>query len=81
MEKTPAVAYYTRKVRTTNRLILINEIDEAPLTKKDRYFLYDIIEGLSYKELAEKYCISMSRVYQIKRELFERMTMYDRQKA
>lgn len=73
MEKSPAVAYYTRKIRSTDRFTLYNEIDNAPLTRKDRHFLYDIIEGLSYKELAVKYCISEAGIYKWKRKTFETM--------
>lgn len=80
MEKTPAVAYYTRKIRTTDRILLSEEIERAPLKKQDRYFLWDIVEGLTYKELAAKYNKSEARIAQWKREIFERMTMYDRRR-
>ena len=73
MEKSPAVAFYTRKIRSTDRFTLFDEIESAPLTKKDRYFLYDIIEGMSYKELACKYCLSEAGVYKWKRKTFEAM--------
>lgn len=76
MEKTPAVAFYSRKIRSTDRLTLFEEIDMAPLTKKDRYFLYDIVEGLSYKELANKYCITEAGIYKWKRKVFENMHRY-----
>ena len=74
------MAYYTRKIRTTNRMTLIAEIDNAPLRKQDRHFLWDIIEGMSYKELSDKYNKSTSRIYKWKREIFEHMTEYDRRK-
>lgn len=77
--KTPAVAYYTRKIRTTDRIVLLDQLDRAPLRKNDRRFMFDVIEGLTYKELAEKYNKSESRIYSWKRELFEKLTLYDRQ--
>lgn len=80
MYKTPAVAYYSRKIKTTKRSTLYDQIEDAPLKKAERNFLFDIIEGLSYKELAIKYCKSESRIYKWKRELFERMHKYDTQK-
>lgn len=80
MTKTPAVAYYSRKIRTTTRSQLYDQIEDAPLKRADRNFLYDIIEGLSYKELSLKYSKSESRIYKWKRELFERMHKYDTQK-
>lgn len=81
MTKTPAVAYYARKIRSTKRSVLYDEIEEAPLKKLDRNFLYDIIDGLSYKELSVKYCKSTSRIYRWKRSIFERMHKYDLQKT
>lgn len=80
MEKTPAVAYYTRKIRTTDRIQLSEEIERAPLKKLDRHFLWDIVEGLTYKELSVKYNKSEARIGQWKREIFERMTMFDRRR-
>lgn len=77
MTKTPAVAYYSRKIRTTDRETLFEEIENAPLKKVERHFLWDIVEGLTYKELADKYNKSEARVYQIKRNIFEQMTRYD----
>lgn len=80
MNKTPAMAYYSRKIRTTDRVTLSEEIENAPLKKMERHFLWDIVEGMTYKELADKYNKSEARVYQIKRKLFEFMTMYDRRR-
>lgn len=80
MNKTPAVAYYSRKIRTTDRETLFNEIENAPLKKMERYFLWDIVEGMTYKELAVKYNKSEARIYQIKRKIFEFMTLYDKRR-
>ena len=81
MEKSPAVAYYARKIKTTNRLEIINELDEAPITRQDRYFMYDVLNGLTYKELAYKYNKTVSGVAQWKRRLFETMHRYDLRKV
>lgn len=79
MRRSPAVAYYERKIRTTRRSVLYEEIEDAPLKIMDRNFLHDVIDGLSYKELSVKYCKSTSRIYRWKRSLFERMHKYDLQ--
>lgn len=75
--KTAKVAYYTHKVRSTNRQELLHQLQEAPLTDQDREFMTDIISGYRYKELAEKYHKSLSRIYQWKRTLYELLTRYD----
>ena len=80
MTKTPAVAYFTRKIRTTSRNALQAEIEDAPLKDQDRNFLTDIIAGMSYKELAAKYRKSESRIYKWKRKIYETMTKYETQK-
>lgn len=77
MEKTRAVAYMTYKIRTMDRVELLQQIDHTPISNTDHQFLIDVIGGLSYKELAEKYCKSPSRIYQWKRTLFERLTQFD----
>ena len=79
MCKSPAVAYYTRKIRSTSRQKLYDEIEDAPLRKKDRYFLLDIVEGMTYKELAGKYYKSEAAIYKWKRKVFESMFRYDMQ--
>lgn len=79
MQKTPAVAYFDHKIKTTPRRKMYEQIEDAPLKKIDRHFLYDVIEGLSYKELSEKYNKSESRIYQWKRQLYELLSKYDYQ--
>lgn len=80
MIKTSAVAYFDNKIKTTSRSTLIAQIEDAPLKDSEKNFLYDIIKGMSYKELSVKYKKSEARIYQIKRDIFERMTRFDRQK-
>lgn len=75
--KLPAIAYYTYKVRTTGKRELIEELKNAPISEKDFNFLLDIINGFSYKQLADKYEKSEARIYQWKRNLFERLHRYD----
>ena len=80
MKKTNAVAYYSYKIQTTSRTLLINEINEAPLKIKEKTFILDIVDGLSYRELAQKWQISKSRVSKWKRTLFEKLHQADMRK-
>lgn len=81
MEKTPAVAYVTYKIRTTDRVELLQELEHAPITYMDHDFIVDIISGMSYKQLADKYNKSSARIYQWKRTLFEKLHQYDMRKV
>lgn len=80
MRKSPAVAYYTQKIRITSKEDLYEELEEAPLKSREYAFIADIIEGLELEELAAKYHISYSRATKWKRELFEVLHAYDMQK-
>lgn len=77
MTKSTSVAYYTRKIRLTERPVLLDELKNAPLRKRDYEFILDIVEGMQYKELSIKYCKSESRICKWKRELFEQLHQYD----
>ena len=74
---TNSVAYYTNKIRFTERPVLLSELQRAPLKKRDYQFVLDIIEGYSYKELAFKYNKSESRICKWKREIFTQLHQYD----
>lgn len=80
MEKSNSVAYVVRKIKTTGRSQLMEELQEAPLNETERNFILDIINGLSYSELAAKYNKSESRIGKWKRELCERLARYDKRK-
>lgn len=81
MRKSPAVAYYTKKIRITGKEQLYSELEDAPLSSREFAFIADIIEGLDLDELATKYKISYSRVASWKREMFEVMHAYDMNRA
>ena len=76
-KKTLAVAYFSYKIRTTNKTELAKFILQAPIKKRDVDFLCDIIDGLTYSELAEKHQKSLARIYQWKRNLFEKLHKFD----
>lgn len=75
--KSPATTYYSRKLKVTSRSKLSQEIDDAPLNRREREFICDVAEGLTLQELADKYNLSTSRISKWKREIFERMLAYD----
>ena len=77
--KSPAISYYARKIKTSNKKVLIQELEMAPLRKIEFNFMLDIVEGLSYKELAIKYNKSEKSIYQIKHDLFIRLHQFDMQ--
>lgn len=78
MNKSTETAYFSRKLKNTSRQIIWEEVEDAPISKLDRYFMFDIMDGLSYKELSLKYNKSQSAIYQWKRRLFTAMARYDR---
>lgn len=75
--KSPAMAYFSKKIKLTARSELIDEIMDSPLSMRDINFMMDIIEGLSYLELAEKYSKSKARISQWKRTCFELLHRYE----
>lgn len=79
--KSPATAYYSRKLQTSSRSVIYHDLNDAPLTKREREFLEDVIEGMTLQELADKHNLSTSRISKWKRQVFERMQAYDLRQA
>lgn len=77
MIKTPAVAYTMRVIRTTSKSKLQSILDDMPLRTRDLNFIKDVSAGLSQKELAAKYNVSISRVAKWKRDLCEKFLAFD----
>lgn len=75
--RTPEAAYYNRKIKTTSRRQLRTEWEDAPLTRRDKEFLLDLAEGDTLKELADKYCISVSGVSKWKLRVFKILHRFD----
>lgn len=75
--KSPSVAYYEHKIKTTKRSQLIIEWADAPLTTKERNFLLDILEKLPIKELSAKYYMTDSGISKYKRRIFEKLHQFD----
>lgn len=77
MRRTPAVYYCSKKIKITNKTLLLQEWSNVALSAKDFQFLTDVINGLTLAELAEKHKKSVARIAQWKRRLFERLLEYD----
>ncbi len=58
----PMSASIARKVVQAFQKKPKNSLAEYRLTEREREILYALIDGLSYKRIAEKYCISLSTV-------------------
>lgn len=78
--KSPPIAFITRLIRTTSRPELIALLDNSPLRTNDKAMLLDYADGMSYKEIGEKYHKSTARVYQWKRSTYEQLHYFIVQK-
>lgn len=78
--KTPAVAFITRIIKTTSRPQLIKLLYESPLKRSDIRLILDYADGMSYKELAAKNHKSIQRINQWKRQIYEQLAYYLREK-
>lgn len=76
MEKIPEVAFVDHKIKTTPVDVFRAEIERAPIKNLDREFIYDIQDGLRYKELAARYCVSVSRISHWKHDLYVKLHRY-----
>jgi hypothetical protein len=75
--KSPSVAYYNNKIRTTKKSQLLIEWADAPLTEKEKSFLLDVLEKLPLKELSSKYYMTDSGISKFKRRIFEKLHQFD----
>lgn len=75
--KSPSVAYFYRKVRTTKRSELFAWLNDSPLTTIEYAFIHDIICGLSLAELSAKFHKTPSRISHWKREVCDKIHEYD----
>lgn len=78
--KTPAVAYITHLIKTTSRTKLLDILLDSPLKTRDINLIIDYADGMSYKELAERYHKSVQRINQWKRSAYEQLAYYLREK-
>lgn len=75
--KSPEVAYVYKKIRTTKKSVLYEELEDSPLSIRDFAFMCDIIAGLCIQELAEKYHKTPARISQWKREVCGKVHTFD----
>ena len=75
--KSPSLAYFYKKQRTTSKSELYDWLDDSPLNSRDYAFISDVIEGFSLTELSDKYHKTASRCSHWKREVCDRLQEYD----
>jgi hypothetical protein len=75
--RSPSVAYFYGKIRTTKKSVLYNELEDSSLSIRNFAFACDIIAGLSITELADKYHKTPARISQWKREVCEQIHEFD----
>lgn len=75
--RSPSVAYVYKKISTTKKSVLYEELEDSPLSVRDYAFTCDIIAGLNIQELSDKYHKSPARISQWKREVCEKVHAFD----
>jgi len=75
--KSPSVIYVYKKIRTTKKSELYEQLKETPLTAHDYSLICDVITGLNITELSDKYFLSASRISQWKREVCQKIHAFD----
>ena len=80
MTKSKPVAYCENKIMTTERSVLHQELENAPIKRIECEFMKDIADGMQYKELSLKYNKSQSRIGKWKREVCTKLLRYDMQR-
>ena len=75
--KSPSVAFVYKKISTTKKSVLYEELEDSPLSVRDYAFACDIIAGLCIQELSDKYHKSPARISQWKREVCEKIHAFD----
>lgn len=76
-KKSPSVTYVCKKVKTTRKSVLLEQLKDYPLTDTEYNLLCDAIAGLSITELSDRYNKSPSRISQCKREICEKIHAFD----
>lgn len=76
-KKSPSVAYVYKKIKTTKKSVLYEELEDSPLSVRDYAFMCDIIAGLCIQELSDKYHKTPARISQWKREVCEKVHAFD----
>ena len=75
--KSPSVLYVYKKMMTTKKSVLYEQLEDSPLSIHDFAFISDVIAGLSITELSDKFHKTPSRISQWKREVCEKIHAFD----
>ena len=77
----PMTASIARKVIQSFQSNQINNKNEYQLTPRENEILHSLIDGLSYKKLAEKYFISVSTIRTHIRHIYEKLHVNSKSQA
>ena len=76
-KKSPAVNYVCKKINTTRKSELYEQLKDSPLTERELDLVDKIIRGQSIVELSECFHLSPSRISEWKREVCEKIHAFD----
>lgn len=76
-KKSPSIIYVYKKINTTKRSVLYQQLKEIPLNDIEYSFICDVIKGFSITELADKFHKTPSRISQWKREVCGKIHAFD----
>ena len=77
----PMSASIARKVIFPSRINITNQKEDFQLTTRENEILHSLVDGLSYKKLAEKYFISISTVRTHIRHIYEKLHVNSKAQA
>lgn len=77
----PMSATIARKVILSFQKVNTNKKDEYSLTTRESEILHSLVDGLSYKALADKYFISISTVRTHIRHIYEKLHVNSKAQA
>lgn len=76
-KKSPSINYFLRKMNTTKKSELVEQLQESPLSAQEFNFILCIMDKMSIAELSDKFHKSPSRISQWKREVCEKIHAFD----
>ena len=76
-KKSPAVNYVYKKISTTRKSEIIEQLKDSPLTERELELIEGMIRGQSIVELSEHFHLSHSRISEWKREVCEKIHSFD----
>lgn len=76
-KKSPAVNYVYKKISTTRKSELFEQLKDSPLTERELDLIDKMVRGQSIVELSDHFHLSYSRISEWKREVCEKIHSFD----